>query len=144
MLNFTTKLRGAVSSLKDGRYQHKPNASGLLEVIINKLPSVILSRWDKQVVKAHPDYLTLQDFIPWLNNIVKGEMVINHGRSDDGPSKDSKQGRQNSGRSHQIFPTSISTPVVTSESQAKLDIQVRSTNYFCQSCPETQNKLADC
>lgn len=92
------------------RYEFELNAGGLFESVVGKLPRELQSKWGKKVIKSHPEYLTLKDFIEWLHPIVKGEMVIKHGRSDAGvarPSKadfrsDAKQDRP--AEQHQVCP----------------------------------------
>ena len=90
VLNFETTLRGAAASLKNGGYEFELKAGVLLESVVEKLPSELQSKWGKKVVKSHPEYLTLQDFIDWLHPKVKREMIIKHGRFDTSASRTSK------------------------------------------------------
>jgi hypothetical protein len=53
LLGFSTSLRGAVSSLKNGGCENGLNSGGLLEIILKKLPADIQSKWGKKIVKSH-------------------------------------------------------------------------------------------
>jgi hypothetical protein len=71
------------------------NSGGLLEIILHKLLADIQSKWEKNKVKSHPQFLSLQDFEPWLHSSVKAEMVIKHSKASNSQPTEVKAGRQN-------------------------------------------------
>jgi hypothetical protein len=113
--NFSTSLRGAVSSLKNGGYENELNSGGMLEIILDKLPAEIQSNWGKKVIKTHPQLLTLQDFVPWFHAFVKAEMVVKHVKVTSNPTegKSGKQERK-SGRLTSSKPTQSIPPTILS------------------------------
>lgn len=153
VLNFETTLRGAAASLKNGGYEFELKAGGLLESVVEKLPSELQSKWGKKVVKSHPEYLTLQDFIDWLHPIVKGEMVIKHGRFDTSASRtskadskpdakqDRKQGRQSKTKSAQSSHSVLATAV---QQVPVEDTNMKKNDTRCPLCPNEDHALAYC
>ena len=115
ILNFSTSLRGAVSSLKNGGYENELNSGWMLEIILDQLPVEIQSKVGKKVVKIHLQLLTLQDFVPWFHAIVKAEMVVKHAKITSNPTE-GKIGKQerNSGRLTSSKPTQSIPPTILS------------------------------
>ena len=77
MLRFSIALRGAVTTLRSGGYEHELTA-GLVDTVLDKLPIEIQSRWGEKIVDKFPDVLTMEDFEPWLHKLVQAQMVIRH------------------------------------------------------------------
>ncbi|XP_046632214.1 uncharacterized protein LOC124311889 [Daphnia pulicaria] len=100
LLKFSQAVNGVVASLRSGGYQHELKSSGLLDIIVTKLPSEVQSRWGRQIVKNHPVSQTLQDFATWFSKFVKGEMMAKHSQisltpiTPAKPKSGSKPGRQ--------------------------------------------------
>ena len=151
ILGFSTSLRGAVSSLKNGGYEHELNSGGMLEIILEKLPADIQSKWGRKIIKTHPQLLTLQDFVPWLHTIVKAEMVIKHSKSIINPTegKGAKQERAKTGRQPNEKPTPSIPPTIlsistTTNPKSKSDKPAQSDlKGECPMC-NGKHKLQDC
>ncbi|XP_045029733.1 uncharacterized protein LOC123472386 [Daphnia magna] len=153
LLGFSTSLRGAVSSLKNGGYENELNSGGLLEIILDKLPADIQSKWGKKIVKSHPQLLTLQDFVPWLHTIVKAEMVVKHAKASNSQPTEGKTGRQDRKPGRQIH-SKFSSPVsptilsISTASNSNSKTKIHSTVQFknlkeCLVC-NGNHKLQDC
>lgn len=78
LLKFSQSLSGSVASLNEGGYGHELMSSGILQLIVTKLPAELQSKWGRKIAKSHPMCLSLQDFADWNNNYAKGEMMANH------------------------------------------------------------------
>jgi hypothetical protein len=153
LLGFSTSLCGAVSSLKNGGYENELNSGGLLEIILDNLPADIQSKWGKKIVKLHPQFLTLQDFVPWLHTIVKAEMVVKHAKASNSQPTEGKAGRQDRKPGRQI-QSKLNSPVsptilsISTASNSNPKPKVPNTVQFknlkeCLVC-NGNHKLQDC
>ena len=80
LIKFSSQLRGAVSSLKEYKCDGELKGRALLEIVMDKLPLDVQSRWGEVITAAHPKILKLEDFVEWFNNRVKAEMMIKQGK----------------------------------------------------------------
>ena len=121
LLSFSSALRGAAASLRNGGYEAELTTGSLLELVLDKLPGEIQSRWGKKIVKSYPECLTLREFVPWLHTIVKAEMVVKHSKLTQLPpntKQDRKQGRQAGSKPGQSQSPSVLATTVTPNQNA--------------------------
>ena len=150
LLKFSQTVTGSVSSLKNGGYENELKSSAMLELVLAKLPSELQSRWGKKIVKSHPACLTLQDFSPWLQAIVKAEMMAKHCQiaisnpSSNASKHGQKQGRQPESKAkHPPTINSINQKPAASLPKTKQQAANETKTLVCLLCKE-DHRLAQC
>ena len=149
LLAFSTNLRGAVSSLRNGGFGAEVELSGWLEVITEKLPSNLQSKWGRKVMKSSPEILSLEDFSDWLHDYVKGEMAVKHvqlmsqPKDDKQPKRDGNQGRRKDSKDSKPVTTIMATIAPTASAVPKSKTDEAKSAEHCPHC-SGDHLLAKC
>ena len=162
LLSFSNSIIGAVRSLKNSGYEHELDSSAILESILDKLPNEVRSKWGKKLVKSGLEPLTLRDFAPFLQEIVRAEMMVKHTtfnlatssdgkkREDKRPGRDQKDGKKTGRPDSATWPptvlhvadaTATASATVVPTSSVPL---TASSGRFCPHCDSKSHDLAFC